>query len=154
MLGELGIQEQSRITGYIDEIDFFRYLKAADVVVNLRYPTAGETSGTLIRTLGAGKPVIVSDFGQFADFPEDICLKVAPGENEERDLYSVSAQARVPTTALARRWAQGCRVHSRALRDRQIGCTVPGVCRAHHWRRARKATARALPSPGCATQGQ
>ncbi len=88
MLGELGIEEQSRITGYIDEIDFFRYLKAADVVVNLRYPTAGETSGTLIRTLGAGKPVIVSDFGQFADFPEEICLKVAPGENEERDLYS------------------------------------------------------------------
>jgi ubiquinone/menaquinone biosynthesis C-methylase UbiE len=59
-----------------------------DVVINLRYPTAGETSGTLIRALGAGKPVVVSDFGQFAELPDEVCLKVAPGLDEERDLYA------------------------------------------------------------------
>jgi glycosyltransferase involved in cell wall biosynthesis/SAM-dependent methyltransferase len=88
LIEQPGLQESVRLTGYTKEEDFFRYLKAVDAVVNLRYPTAGETSGTLIRALGAGKPVIVSDFGQFGDLPDEICLKVSPGENEEKELYA------------------------------------------------------------------
>ena len=91
LIEELELQESVRLTGYTKEQDFFRYLKAVDAVVNLRYPTAGETSGTLIRALGAGKPVIVSDFGQFGELPDEICLKVSPGEDEEKEL---SAQLR------------------------------------------------------------
>src|SRR6185503_20500993 len=83
LIEELGLRERARLTGYVSEDDFFRYLKAVDVVVNLRYPTAGETSGTLIRSLGAGKPVIVSDFGQFGELPDEVCLKVTPGPEEE-----------------------------------------------------------------------
>lgn len=86
LIKEMGLQRHVRLTGYTVERDFFRYLKAVDVVVNLRYPTAGETSGTLIRALGAGKPVIVSDFGQFGDLPDDVCLKVTAGPEEEREL--------------------------------------------------------------------
>jgi len=81
------VRERVRLTGYVSEDDFFRHLKAVDVVVNLRYPTAGETSGTLIRALGGGLPVIVTDFGQFAELPDDVCLKVPATENEERELY-------------------------------------------------------------------
>jgi glycosyltransferase involved in cell wall biosynthesis/SAM-dependent methyltransferase len=88
LIEELGLEDSARLTGYTSERDFFRYLKAVDVVVNLRYPTAGETSGTLVRALGAGKPVIVSGFGQFVELPDDICLKVAPGPDEERELYA------------------------------------------------------------------
>lgn len=87
LIEEMGLQRCARLTGYTTERDFFRYLKAVDVVVNLRYPTAGETSGTLIRALGAGLPVVVTDFGQFAELPDDICLKVSAAENEERELY-------------------------------------------------------------------
>ena len=86
LIERMGLGYSVRITGYVTERDFFRYLKAVDAVVNLRYPTAGETSGTLIRSLGAGKPIVVTDFGQFADLPDAICLKVEPGPNEERDL--------------------------------------------------------------------
>lgn len=86
LIKEMGLQRDVRLTGYTVERDFFRYLKAVDVVVNLRYPTAGETSGTLIRALGTGKPVIVSDFGQFGDLPDDVCLKVTAGPEEEREL--------------------------------------------------------------------
>ncbi len=87
LIKELGIEKQTRITGYNTERDFFRYLKAVDIVVNLRFPTAGETSGTLVRSLGAGKPVIVSDYGQFGDLPDEICLKVSPDpKQEEREL--------------------------------------------------------------------
>ncbi len=86
LIEEMDLGDRVRITGYVTERDFFRYLKAVDCVVNLRYPTAGETSGTLIRSLGAGKPVIVSDFGQFGELPDEICLKVPLGPNEEKDL--------------------------------------------------------------------
>src|SRR5262249_15057290 len=87
LIEEMGLRERARLTGYVSEDDFFRYLKAVDVVVNLRYPTASETSGTLIRALGAGLPAVVSDFGQFAELPDDVCLKVSATENEERELY-------------------------------------------------------------------
>jgi glycosyltransferase involved in cell wall biosynthesis/SAM-dependent methyltransferase len=87
LIEEMGLTGSVRLTGYTNERDFFRYLKAVDVVVNLRYPTAGETSGTLIRALGAGKPVIVSDFGQFGELPDEVCLKAALGPDEERHLY-------------------------------------------------------------------
>jgi hypothetical protein len=87
LIDEMKLGDRARLTGYTSEQDFFRYLKAVDVVVNLRYPTAGETSGTLIRALGSGAAVIVTDFGQFAELPDDVCLKVPATENEERELY-------------------------------------------------------------------
>lgn len=87
LISELELDNNVQITGYVDEQKFFTYLKAVDIVVNLRYPTAGETSGTLVRTLGAGKPVIVSDYGHFGELPNEICLKVPVGEEEEQVLY-------------------------------------------------------------------
>lgn len=88
LIEEFGLRDRVRLTGYTTERDFFRYLKAVDVVVNLRFPTAGESSGTMTRAFGAGKPVITTDFGQFAEFPDDICLKVTPGPDEEKELYA------------------------------------------------------------------
>jgi glycosyltransferase involved in cell wall biosynthesis/SAM-dependent methyltransferase len=88
VIREMGLEETVQITGYTSEPDFFRYLKAVDAVVNLRYPTAGETSGTLIRALGAGKPVVVSHHGQFGEIPDRACRRVTPGPDEEKELFS------------------------------------------------------------------
>jgi len=63
-------------TGYVADEDFPKYYAAADRLVNLRYPSAGETSGTLIRALDAGKPVAVSDYAQFAELPDEIAVKI------------------------------------------------------------------------------
>ncbi len=87
LISALELDEHVKVTGYVDEQKFFTYLKAVDIVVNLRYPTAGETSGTLIRTLGAGKPVVVSDYGHYGELPDEICLKVPVGDEEEQTLY-------------------------------------------------------------------
>ena len=40
-------------------------MAACDVLVNLRSPTMGETSGSVIRALSLGKPMLVSDVGWF-----------------------------------------------------------------------------------------
>ena len=72
--------------GYVDERRLWALMKACDVHVNLRSPTMGETSGTAIRALTLGKPLVVSDVGWFAELPDDVVLKVAVGESEALDL--------------------------------------------------------------------
>jgi glycosyltransferase involved in cell wall biosynthesis len=69
-------------TGYVADEEFAAYFAAVDRLVNLRYPSAGETSGTLIRAFEAGKPVAVSDYAQFAEYPDDCVVKVPLGDGE------------------------------------------------------------------------
>jgi len=61
---------------------FYLYMLACDVVVNLRFPSTGELSGTLIRTLGMGKAVLVSNIGPFAEFPEHTVARIDVGPPE------------------------------------------------------------------------
>jgi glycosyltransferase involved in cell wall biosynthesis/SAM-dependent methyltransferase len=79
----MGLSAHVRILGFAPIEDFVGFLGACDIVLNLRYPTVGESSGTLLRSLGLGKAVLVSEIGSFAEFPEDVCLKVQVGAGEE-----------------------------------------------------------------------
>lgn len=58
-------------------------IDAADICVNLRYPTMGESSGSLLRMMGYGKPVLVTNTGSYAEFPDYCVLKIAPDLDEE-----------------------------------------------------------------------
>lgn len=73
-------------TGYAPDKEFAAYYAAVDLLVNLRYPSAGETSGTLVRALAAGKPVAVSDYAQFAELPDDCVTKIPFGPDEVTQL--------------------------------------------------------------------
>jgi glycosyltransferase involved in cell wall biosynthesis len=64
------------------ESEFWLMASAVDSCVNLRYPSAGETSGIGIRLMGIGKPVIFTAGEEVAAFPEDACLRVDPGPCE------------------------------------------------------------------------
>jgi glycosyltransferase involved in cell wall biosynthesis len=68
--------------GYVEEARLWQLMMAADVHVNLRSPTMGETSGTAIRALSLGKPLVVSDVGWFAELPDDVALKIPVDEQE------------------------------------------------------------------------
>lgn len=82
-LQRLGLDDEGIAReGFVDESRLWALMKAADVHVNLRSPTMGETSGTAIRALSLGKPLIVSDVGWFAELPGDVALKVPVGERE------------------------------------------------------------------------
>jgi SAM-dependent methyltransferase len=83
MIRSMDLSMQARVLGFTPIEEFTGYLGACDVVLNLRYPTVGESSGTMLRALGLGKPVLVSDIGSFAEFPEDVCLRVPVGAGEE-----------------------------------------------------------------------
>jgi len=67
---------------YVDEARMWSLMARCDVLVNLRYPTMGETSGSVIRGLSLGKPMVVSEVGWFAELPDDVALKVPVDEYE------------------------------------------------------------------------
>ena len=83
MIRSMGLSASVRVLGFAPIEDFVGYLAACDIVLNLRYPTVGESSGTLLRSLGLGKAVLVSEVGSFREFPDDVCLKVPVGAGEE-----------------------------------------------------------------------
>jgi glycosyltransferase involved in cell wall biosynthesis len=83
MITALGLQGKVELTGYASGEKYADYLAAADVCINMRYPTAGETSASLLRIMGASRPVLVSRTGAFEELPDDTCVKVDVDEAEE-----------------------------------------------------------------------
>jgi glycosyltransferase involved in cell wall biosynthesis len=72
--------------GWVDESRLWTLMAGSDVLVNLRHPTMGETSGSVIRGLSLGKPLVVSDVGWFSELPGSAALKVAPDDVEVETL--------------------------------------------------------------------
>jgi glycosyltransferase involved in cell wall biosynthesis len=81
-----GVQQAVVSTGYVDLVAFYLHLLALDVVVNLRYPTAGESSGTFARALAEGRATIVNNYGSFAEVPRDVALKVEVDGDQAAEL--------------------------------------------------------------------
>lgn len=84
-----GIEQAVDRFGYVDDRTARLIVGAADVCVNLRWPTAGETSASLLRTMGAGRPVLVTDAGSFAELPDGAVVKVPADALEEESVYAL-----------------------------------------------------------------
>jgi glycosyltransferase involved in cell wall biosynthesis len=68
--------------GYVEEEQLWSLMAACDACISLRSPTMGETSGSAIRALSLGRPLVVSDLGWFSELPDDVALKVPVDEDE------------------------------------------------------------------------
>lgn len=71
-----------KILGRLSLPELEGLISAADICINLRFPTMGESSGSLIRMMGFGKPVLVTNYGSYAEFPDHCVLKVDPDVDE------------------------------------------------------------------------
>ncbi|CDE30891.1 glycosyl transferase group 1 [Ruminococcus sp. CAG:403] len=84
------MQNAVTVTGYITLEQFQKSIDATDICLNLRYPSNGETSGSLMRILGKGKCVLVNDIGSFSELPDAACVKLPSvrqmGERREPDV--------------------------------------------------------------------
>jgi len=67
---------------YVPEERLWALMAACDVLVSLRAPTMGETSGSVMRALSLGKPLVVSDIGWFSELEGVAKLPVGEGEVE------------------------------------------------------------------------
>jgi len=82
-LQRLGLDDAGLVReGWVDESRLWGLMAGSDVLVNLRHPTMGETSGSVVRGLSLGKPLVVSDVGWFSELPDDVGLKVPPDDDE------------------------------------------------------------------------
>jgi glycosyltransferase involved in cell wall biosynthesis len=77
-----GVTDRVHKTGFLDYADFEAAIAACDLCVNLRYPTAGETSASLLRVLALGRPAVVSDYASGAELPDSVAAKVPLGAGE------------------------------------------------------------------------
>lgn len=83
LIAGLGLGERVIRLGHVDSFEAFNeWAATADIVLNLRYPTLGETSGAALRTMAAGRALVVFDHGWYAELPDAAALKVPPLDEE------------------------------------------------------------------------
>ena len=107
--------------GYIGDVDIWPLLAACDVLVSLRWPTMGETSGSVIRALSAGRPLIVSDVGWFFELPDSVAAKVPVGVGEVETLAAY-LEVLVADEELRRRMGSAATAYSQ--REHDLGRVV------------------------------
>ncbi len=85
----LNLDRNVRLLGYVTDDHARLVARAADACINLRYPSAGETSASLLRLLGAGRPVIVTDDAPMAEYPRNAVVPVPVDRFEDEMIAEV-----------------------------------------------------------------
>jgi glycosyltransferase involved in cell wall biosynthesis len=149
MLERLGAWPRTVLPGRVPLWTLPAHMEAADAVVNLRYPTARETSAALLRLLAQGRPTVVSDLEHLADLPEEAVIRASTTDEEgevTRAILRLSASpaARARLSAAARRFTSRAHTPPR-MRDGYREAIARAVARPApapradwpaHWRSA------------------
>jgi glycosyltransferase involved in cell wall biosynthesis len=99
------LQAEVRFTGWIDAADYRAYLACADMAVQLRRSSRGETSGTVLDCLGAGVPLIVNAHGTLGEIPEGCALRLPDGceaDDVRRGLETLATDPELRRALVAR----------------------------------------------------
>jgi len=115
-LDRLELPEGVEHRDYVPENELWSLMAACDAIVSLRSPTMGETSGSAIRALSLGKPLVVSDVGWFSELPADAVIKVPVDEREEDTLPAALEALADPDV----RAAMGGRARELVAREHQV----------------------------------
>jgi glycosyltransferase involved in cell wall biosynthesis len=82
-INQYDLQDNIISTGYLESNnDYFSIMNLSDFVINLRYPSMGETSSILTQAMFLAKACIVTNDGWFSELPDDVVLKIPYGEAE------------------------------------------------------------------------
>jgi glycosyltransferase involved in cell wall biosynthesis len=73
-----GLEHRILITGYQDAERYRAYLAIADIAVQLRAHSRGETSRAVLDCLAHGVPLIVNAYATLDDYPDDVVYKIPP----------------------------------------------------------------------------
>ena len=65
------------VTGFVERAAYREYLAAADVAVQLRGQSGGETSAAVLDCLASGLPTVVNAHGWAAELPEDVVVTLS-----------------------------------------------------------------------------
>src|SRR5207249_6116748 len=78
--------------GYVENDRLGALMAGSTVCVSLRWPTLGETSASVVRSLALGRPTVVTDTGWFAELPDDVAVKIPAGGELEIELLAAVLQ--------------------------------------------------------------
>ncbi|GHA85663.1 glycosyltransferase [Cognatilysobacter bugurensis] len=70
------LRDRIRITGFASSEEYETYLRAADIAVQLRGKSRGETSKSVLDCMSHGVAVIVNDYASFAELPDTAVVKL------------------------------------------------------------------------------
>lgn len=73
-----GLASIVTLHGFVPEAELEKALIAADLAINLRYPTMGEASGTQLRIWSHALPSLVTQVGWYASLPDTAVAHVRP----------------------------------------------------------------------------
>lgn len=65
-----------KLTGYVNDEDYQRYLASADIAVQLRRFSRGESSKTVLDCISHGLPVILNAHGAMAEIDADVVVQI------------------------------------------------------------------------------
>ncbi len=119
----LGLQRHVTCLGYVDDATARHVAAASDVCVNLRYPSTGETSASLLRLLAAGRATLVTDYGPASDVPNDVVFKIAPDALEVDIIEEVLAEL---ASRPALRSEAGSAAREWMIKEHSMGAAVDG----------------------------
>ena len=135
-----GLADRVRITGWVDTADYRRYLAAADLAVQLRTLSRGETSAAVLDCMNYGIATVVNANGSMADLPQD-SVWTLPDAFEAPELIGALETLRFDASHRAR-LGERARSHILSMHG-------PRVCAEQYHRAIEGAYARAAAS----TQG-
>ncbi len=86
IIRKLGLEKNAILTGYIPFNKVIDYIYASNACINLRWPTTGATSGSLMKALSTGTPCIISDLPENKEFPTSCVFKIKRDKNETENI--------------------------------------------------------------------
>lgn len=76
LITELKLSNKVHITGFVEESVYKRYLMAADIAIQLRQLSRGETSRAVLDCMAYGLPVILNAHGTLNDYSDEDVIKI------------------------------------------------------------------------------
>jgi len=113
------LRDRARVTGWLSEAALTDHVAACDVLVNLRFPSSGESSGSLARAFAAGVCCIVSRTGAYAELPREAVLHLP--------LAGAAAELARALVALAADPARAAAIGKAGRRYAQAEMALPAV---------------------------
>jgi glycosyltransferase involved in cell wall biosynthesis len=118
-----GLGKRIKITDWVDMAAFRNYLAAADIAVQLRAQSRGETSAAVLDCMNYALPTIVNAHGSFAELPSD-AVWMLPDAFEDNQLIEAMETLRQDAQ---RRSTLGIRAKEVVLNRH-----APNVCAEHY----------------------
>lgn len=72
-----GLSSRVKVHGFVSEQMLDEAIASAHLSFNLRHPTMGEASGSILRSWASATPALVTKAGWYADLPDTVAMKIS-----------------------------------------------------------------------------